>query len=599
MKNLKISTRLSGAFALLVLMLVGLAVAAMTQLSAMRAATAEISDNWLPSVEVVNAIDAQTATLRLIVLTHIMNTDEAAMAKIDQELVAGRAQMAQLRKKYEALISSPEEKKLYDEFAANWAKYIGVNDTALAHSRKNENDQAKAIAEGESAKFYAVSGDYLDKLIKLNHQGAEDARAASEHTYTTARNTLLVVAALAIALAIAAALWLIRSITAPLSRAVEVADQVAAGDLSARIEVTSTDETGQLLGALQRMQQSLVRTVSVVRQNSESVASASAEIASGNNDLSARTEQQASALEETAASMEELGSTVRQNADNARTANQLAMSASTVATQGGEVVAEVVETMKGINASSNKIADIISVIDGIAFQTNILALNAAVEAARAGEQGRGFAVVATEVRNLAGRSAEAAKEIKSLIMASVERVEQGTLLVDKAGSTMTEVVTAIRRVTDIMGEISAASSEQSAGVGQVGEAVTQMDQATQQNAALVEEMAAAASSLNSQAGELVNAVAVFKLAHDASSSYSAPSSSYSARTSSPSASSLGKTPSARPALSKPKATTAKAPAQSKPAASLAAPQAAAPAPKATPAPKAVKAGGNDDEWESF
>ena len=196
MKNLKISTRLSGAFALLVLMLVGLAVAAMTQLSAMRAATAEISDNWLPSVEVVNAIDAQTATLRLIVLTHIMNTDEAAMAKIDQELVAGRAQMAQLRKKYEALISSPEEKKLYDEFAANWAKYIGVNDTALAHSRKNENDQAKAIAEGESAKFYAVSGDYLDKLIKLNHQGAEDARAASEHTYTTARNTLLVVAAL-------------------------------------------------------------------------------------------------------------------------------------------------------------------------------------------------------------------------------------------------------------------------------------------------------------------------------------------------------------------------------------------------------------------
>ncbi len=468
-----------------------------------------------------------------------------------------------------------------------------MNDTALAHSRKNENDQAKAIAEGESAKFYAVSGDYLDKLIKLNHQGAEDARAASEHTYTTARNTLLVVAALAIALAIAAALWLIRSITAPLSRAVEVADQVAAGDLSARIEVTSTDETGQLLGALQRMQQSLVRTVSVVRQNSESVASASAEIASGNNDLSARTEQQASALEETAASMEELGSTVRQNADNARTANQLAMSASTVATQGGEVVAEVVETMKGINASSNKIADIISVIDGIAFQTNILALNAAVEAARAGEQGRGFAVVAGEVRSLAQRSAEAAKEIKSLITASVERVEQGTLLVDKAGATMTEVVTAIRRVTDIMGEISAASSEQSAGVGQVGEAVTQMDQATQQNAALVEEMAAAASSLNSQAGELVNAVAVFKLAHDASgASYSAPASSgtSSYRANIPSASSLGKSTSARQVLNKPKA-----PAPSKPAASLAAPQAAAPA----PAPKAAKAGGNDDEWESF
>ncbi|MCZ8094716.1 MAG: MCP four helix bundle domain-containing protein, partial [Acidovorax sp.] len=366
MKNLKISTRLSGAFALLVLMLVGLAVAAMAQLSAMRAATVEISDNWLPSVEVVNSIDLQASELRLIVLTHIMNTDEAAMTKIDQQLLAGRAKMAQLRKTYETFISSPEEKKLYEEFAENWTKYISVNDTALAHSRKNENDQARAIVEGESAKLFVKSGDVLDKLVKLNADGAAEAKRDSESTYTTARNTLLIVAALAITLAIAAALWLIRSITAPLSRAVEVADQVAAGDLSAHIEITSTDETGQLLGALQRMQQSLVRTVSVVRQNSESVASASAEIASGNNDLSARTEQQASALEETAASMEELGSTVRQNADNARTANQLAMSASTVATQGGEVVAEVVETMKGINASSNKIADIISVIDGIA-----------------------------------------------------------------------------------------------------------------------------------------------------------------------------------------------------------------------------------------
>ena len=599
MKNLKISTRLSGAFALLVLMLLGVTIAAMTQLAAMRSATAEITDDWLPSVEVVNAIDAQTAELRMIVLTHIMNTDAAEIAKIDKRLMDGRAKLVELRKQYERLISTPEEKKLYDEFAANWGKYISVNDGALELSRKNQNDDARAIVEGESLRLYNTSGEYLDKLVKMNNDGAEQARKASERTYNQARTTLVVVAVLAIALAIAAAVWLIRSITAPLARAVEVADRVSAGDLTATIEVDSRDETGQLLSALQRMQQSLVRTVSVVRQNSESVASASAQIASGNNDLSARTEQQASALEETAASMEELGSTVRQNADNARTANQLAVNASTVATQGGEVVAEVVETMKGINASSNKIADIISVIDGIAFQTNILALNAAVEAARAGEQGRGFAVVATEVRNLAGRSAEAAKEIKSLIMASVERVEQGTLLVDKAGSTMTEVVTAIRRVTDIMGEISAASSEQSAGVGQVGEAVTQMDQATQQNAALVEEMAAAASSLNGQAGELVNAVAVFKLAHDASSSYSAPSSSYSARTSSPSASSLGKTPSARPALSKPKATTAKAPAQSKPAASLAAPQAAAPAPKATPAPKAVKAGGNDDEWESF
>ena len=287
---------------------------------------------------------------------------------------------------------------------------------------------------------------------------------------------------------------------------------MAAGDLSSTIDVSSRDETGQLFRALQAMQSSLVTVVSRVRNGSDSVANASAEIAQGNNDLSARTEQQASALEETAASMEELSSTVKQNADSARQANQLAQSASTVAVQGGNVVGQVVETMKGINESSRKIADIISVIDGIAFQTNILALNAAVEAARAGEQGRGFAVVASEVRSLAGRSAEAAKEIKSLINASVERVEQGSSLVDQAGATMAEVVASIRRVTDLMGEISAASNEQSAGVAQVGEAITQMDQATQQNAALVEQMAAAASSMKSQASDLVQTVAVFKLA---------------------------------------------------------------------------------------
>ena len=594
MKNLKISTRLSGAFALLVLMLVGLAVAAMAQLSSMRAATVEITENWLPSIEVVNAIDAQTAELRLIALNHIMNTDDAARAKIDQQLIAGREKMVQLRKKYEALINSPEEKKLYDEFASNWTKYIAVNDTALAHSRKNENDQARAIVQGESAKLFAISKEILDKLVKLNADGAAQSKNDADTTYTTARNMLLITAALAIAVAIAAAVWLIRSITAPLARAVEVADRVAGGDLTTHIDVDSRDETGQLLSALQRMQQSLVRTVSVVRQNSESVASASAQIASGNNDLSARTEEQASALEETAASMEELGSTVRQNADNARTANQLAMNASTVAAQGGEVVAEVVETMKGINASSNKIADIISVIDGIAFQTNILALNAAVEAARAGEQGRGFAVVASEVRSLAGRSAEAAKEIKSLIMASVERVEQGTLLVDKAGATMTEVVTAIRRVTDIMGEISAASSEQSAGVDQIGEAVTQMDQATQQNAALVEEMAAAAASLNTRAGELVQAVAVFKLAQD--SAYSA--GTRLGATAGPAASA----PSSRPVLGAAKAASALRPAATKapkPAASLAAPGGKAHAPTPAAAAAASGKGGADDEWESF
>jgi methyl-accepting chemotaxis protein len=292
--------------------------------------------------------------------------------------------------------------------------------------------------------------------------------------------------------------------------ATDITQRIAQGDLTVDIVLKSNDQSS-LLHAIKSMRDSLSTIVGEVRTGSEGVATASAEIAQGNHDLSARTEAQASALEETAASMEQLGATVKQNADSARQANQLAQSASTVAVRGGEVVAQVVDTMKGINDSSRKISDIISVIDGIAFQTNILALNAAVEAARAGEQGRGFAVVASEVRSLAGRSADAAKEIKSLITASVDRVEQGSALVDQAGVTMTEVVSSIRRVTDIMGEISAASSEQSAGVSQVGEAVTQMDQATQQNAALVEEMAAAASSLKSQAQELVATVAVFKL----------------------------------------------------------------------------------------
>jgi methyl-accepting chemotaxis protein len=352
-----------------------------------------------------------------------------------------------------------------------------------------------------------VLGELVD--IQLAEAKTEYDNATASYQRTIALFSVIVV--IAIGLGVMLAWALVRAITRPLNQAVEVAREVASGNLTQGITAQGKTETAQLLAALRDMQTSLVGVVSTVRQGSEGVASASAEIAQGNNDLSARTEQQASALEETAASMEELSATVKQNADAAKQANQLAMTASTVAVQGGNVVGKVVETMKGINESSRKISDIISVIDGIAFQTNILALNAAVEAARAGEQGRGFAVVASEVRSLAGRSADAAKEIKSLIGTSVERVEQGTALVDQAGATMTEVVTSIQRVTDIMAEISAASNEQAMGVEQVGEAVVQMDQATQQNAALVEQMAAAASSLKSLAGDQVRAVSVFKL----------------------------------------------------------------------------------------
>jgi methyl-accepting chemotaxis protein len=353
-----------------------------------------------------------------------------------------------------------------------------------------------------------------DAYVKYAEELTARSLEAERTEYAHARWVLLTASALGLLTALGAGFLITRNLVGalgaePASLGATV-KRVADGDLSV-IDGTDVAPRGSVLESIGQMQGNLVSLIGKVRLTAESISSASSEIASGNNDLSQRTEQQASALEETAASMEQLGSTVRQNADNARQANQLALGASTVAIKGGEVVSQVVTTMKGINDSSKKIADIISVIDGIAFQTNILALNAAVEAARAGEQGRGFAVVASEVRSLAQRSAEAAKEIKGLIGASVERVEQGTTLVDQAGVTMTEIVTAIKRVTDIMGEISAASTEQSAGVAQVGEAISQMDKATQQNAALVEESAAAAEGLKAQAQQMVQAVAVFKL----------------------------------------------------------------------------------------
>ncbi len=368
-----------------------------------------------------------------------------------------------------------------------------------------------AAATSSQASAPEAHSDAVGKLAaKLVELQIRDS-GALQSTLGTAVAVLWATLAVGLVVGVLLALKIAGGIVGPISRAAQVVDRVAHGDLSSPIERGGSDEVGAMMNSLSTMQDSLAKLVANVRVGSQSVANASAEIAQGNNDLSNRTEQQASALEQTSSSMAGLNATVKQNADSARQANQLATSASTVAIQGGEVVGQVVETMKGINESSRKIADIISVIDGIAFQTNILALNAAVEAARAGEQGRGFAVVASEVRSLAGRSAEAAKEIKSLITASVERVEQGTALVDKAGETMTEVVSSIRRVTDIMGEISAASNEQAVGVSRVGDAIGSMDQSTQQNAALVEEMAAAASSLKGQASDLVQVVSVFKI----------------------------------------------------------------------------------------
>ncbi|WP_336695193.1 methyl-accepting chemotaxis protein [Delftia acidovorans] len=518
-KNLKISTRMLGTFGLLVVLLLAVVAAALVQLRAMRASMEVITGNAMPSVEVINKIGADVVRARLLETIHVHSESSSGKAEAEKQLDQLQRHLAERKKVYEPLLSSDEERRLYAQLLQERESYQELSRQVLKLSRDGEKDKAQDLLEVASMKLYNESTQTLDLLVKLNSDAALQESRNAEAVYGRSVVVLSVAALAAVLLAVLAGLWLTRSIRAPLAHAVDAADRVANGDLGGTIHIDRHDETGLLLGALQRMQSSLVQTVRSVRQNAEGVASASAQIASGNADLSSRTEEQASALEQTAASMEELGSTVRQNADNARQANQLALNASSVARRGGEVVAEAVETMKGINDSSRRIGDIIGVIDSIAFQTNILALNAAVEAARAGEQGRGFAVVAGEVRSLAQRSAEAAKEIKALITASVERVEQGSQLVDRAGTTMSEVVAAIGQVTDIMGEISSASIEQSSGVAQVGEAVTQMDQTTQQNAALVEESAAAAAALRKQAQDLVEAVAVFQLPRGAADSH--------------------------------------------------------------------------------
>ena len=496
--------------------------------------------------------------------------------KLDKHWGAFAKQEQAVEDKAKALLSTlpaGESRTLVEQFSAAHVKMgvdyrKGFDAFKAASFEPGAGDTAVAGMDREPARLLGEAC----KKIAAESASVSAGAAAQAHRASLVSIVLMLVAGAA---GILVGVWFSRRITRPVDYAVGVAEAIAAGDLTSQVRVAGNDEIAQLMKALGAMQDSLGHVVGDVRSNSESVATASSQISQGANDLSARTEEQASALQQAAASMDQLGSTVRQNAENALSANQLALGASTVARKGGDVVGEVVETMKGINESSRRIVDIIGVIDGIAFQTNILALNAAVEAARAGEQGRGFAVVASEVRSLAQRSAEAAKEIKSLISASVTRVQHGTQLVDRAGETMTEIVNSIARVTDIMGEISAASTEQSTGVSQIGEAISQMDQATQQNAALVEESAAAAESLKDQAQQLVQAVAVFKLEGRAEAADVRATPVAAARAA----------PAAKSAVPVRKPLVATRPAAA----------AAAPAPKSAPALVAAVS----DDWESF
>ena len=518
--NLKIGTRLGAGFAAVLLLLAGIAGLGLSAMTDIQARLNGIVTGNNVKVVLVNRMLDAIRDIAILDGNMILLTDDAAMRAESKKVAAARERFTESRGALAKLLATPEGKALLARIDEKVAVLVPLNAQISEAALQNRNEEATALFISRFQPAVRAALAELEAMAEHQERRSMEANQEAGEGYAWSRNLMLALASFAVLIGAGIAWLITRSITRPIGQAVQVAEKVAAGDISSRIEVASKDETGRLMHALREMNESLARIVSEVRTGTDTIATASAQIASGNQDLSSRTEEQASSLEQTAASMEELTSTVKQNADNARQANQLAVSASEVAVKGGGVVSQVVDTMGSINASSKKIVDIIGVIDGIAFQTNILALNAAVEAARAGEQGRGFAVVASEVRSLAQRSAAAAKEIKTLIGDSVEKVEEGSKQVEEAGRTMEEIVGSVKRVTDIMGEITAASQEQTSGIEQINQAITQMDQVTQQNAALVEEASAAAQSLQEQAGNLVRSVSIFKL--DASGSHAAP-----------------------------------------------------------------------------
>jgi methyl-accepting chemotaxis protein len=513
--DLKIGTRLGMGFGAVCLALVFTVGQSVFALGSVNDAASSVVAKRIPRLAMTNRMLSEVNDIAIALRNMMLSDAPADRARQLEEIVSSRKGIEDLLGQLDKTLQSARGRELLRQQQEQNVKYTKAQLELLHLIEANDLDGAKAYL---SATVRPILADYKKAImgqIELQQELAAQDAAAAATLYTNTRNLMVALGVLALAGAAVLAWWITGTITRPMRRALEVADAVATGDLTTRVEVTSKCEVGQLLASLKAMNDNLVKTVATVRSGTESIGAASAEVAAGNQDLSSRTEQQASSLEETASSMEELTSTVKQNADNARQANTLAEAASGVAARGGQVINNVVTTMEQINEASGKITDIISVIDGIAFQTNILALNAAVEAARAGEQGRGFAVVAGEVRNLAQRSAAAAKEIKSLIADSSDKVGTGSRLVKEAGSTMGDIVDSVRRVTDILNEITSASQEQSAGIEQINEAITQMDTVTQQNAALVEQAAAASQSMQDQAARLSAAVAVFKLDHAA------------------------------------------------------------------------------------
>src|SRR5471030_2508540 len=512
--DLRLATKLGLAFATVLALTVFVGGFSIVKLAQVNSTATQLSAHWMPAMRAIEDIKSQIARIRTRELQYIISNDPAEMEKYDKVIANDLIDLGKMQDDYVKLLLTSEEKAAYANFTSMWERYMAEDAKIRAAARTNDDETAKTLIRGESNKLIVALRGQVDQLVKLYGEGGNALARNGDALYASSRGWIIALLAGSVALgALGAWLitrWLVQRLGGEPDYAVTVAGKIAAGELSVPIRTRDGDNSSLLFA----MRTSLAGIVGQVRGATTVIASASHQIAAGNLDLSSRTEEQASTLEQTAASMEELTSTVRQNADSVRQANELALSASDIAQKGGEVVAQVVDTMGSINTSSRKIADIIGVIDGIAFQTNILALNAAVEAARAGEQGRGFAVVATEVRNLAQRSAAAAKEIKALIADSVGQVDIGNALVARAGATIEEVVASVRRVTDIMSEITTAGHEQSIGIEQVNQAITQMDTVTQQNATLVQQAAASSQSMQDEASALAQLVSIFHLSDD-------------------------------------------------------------------------------------